>query len=780
MRALALSLLATALPAQDAAIVPDPPIPEGHSHYGATFDEGPRQAARLMDGMNSAVSFPVTTASPDGQAFFDQGVVQLHGFWYLEAERSFRQVAAIDPDCAMAYWGMAMANVDNERRAHGFAREAFVRRDRAGDLERMHIEALARFHAADAADAGTTDYTPPEPRSDADVRRRRRYVEDLEAALARFPDHVETKAFLANQLWLDQDAGIATPSRQANDALLQQVFAAVPLHPAHHYRVHLWDSRATAERATGSAALLGHTAPGIAHMWHMGGHIWAQLDRHGDAAWQQEASARVDHAQMMRDRVMPDQIHNYAHNNEWLCRSLRHVGRVTEAIDLAKNMVELPRHPVWNDPAQGRNSANYGPRRLLETLETWECWDEALALADTMYLDTSSIEPAEDLRWSSRRLVLLARARFARGERDELAALHARATALLDDARHRRAAAIDTAEAAALASGAGADAVDEAVAAAARGPTRSVREVHDAERQVDGLLQWLDAAGDDARRREALARLETAGHDRGHLARLWLAVGDGAKARELATTAAREAGRAAPLANLVHVLWECGARDEARERFETLRAFSARFELAREPFRRLETMCAELGLPADWRAEDVPAPDVGVRPDLDTLGPFRWSPSPAPGFALPDRDRAIVRLADRAGRPILVVLFLGFGCVHCVEQLQALAPLTEAFRAAGIDVVAIGTDTVAELAASEAGATPTERYPFTILADPDLDTFRAWRAYDDFERTPLHGTFLVDAAGLVRWQDVGYEPFTDLAFLLRESRRLLALPTAAD
>ena len=45
-------------------------------------------------------------------------------------------------------------------------------------------------------------------------------------------------------------------------------------------------------------------------MWHMPGHILSRLKRYHDAAWQQEASARVDHAHMMRDRVMPDRIHN--------------------------------------------------------------------------------------------------------------------------------------------------------------------------------------------------------------------------------------------------------------------------------------------------------------------------------------------------------------------------------------------------------------------------------------------------------------------------------------
>ena len=64
----------------------------GHSTHGDAFDEGPRQAAVLMRGMGS-VSFPITAANAETQKFFDQGVAQLHGFWYYEAERSFRQAA---------------------------------------------------------------------------------------------------------------------------------------------------------------------------------------------------------------------------------------------------------------------------------------------------------------------------------------------------------------------------------------------------------------------------------------------------------------------------------------------------------------------------------------------------------------------------------------------------------------------------------------------------------------------------------------------------------------
>ena len=60
---------------------------------------GPRQAAVLLPGMGD-VHFSITTADPLAQKFFDQGVGQLHGFWYFEAERSFRQVAALDPALA--------------------------------------------------------------------------------------------------------------------------------------------------------------------------------------------------------------------------------------------------------------------------------------------------------------------------------------------------------------------------------------------------------------------------------------------------------------------------------------------------------------------------------------------------------------------------------------------------------------------------------------------------------------------------------------------------------
>jgi hypothetical protein len=121
----------------------------GHSQHGEIFNEGPRQKAYLM-GNTGNVSLQITTKSPEAQAFFNQGLGQLHGFWYFEAERSFRQAAALDSDCAMAYWGMAMANRENEKRGKGFIDEAVKRKGTASAREQLWIDTLSAFFNAGA------------------------------------------------------------------------------------------------------------------------------------------------------------------------------------------------------------------------------------------------------------------------------------------------------------------------------------------------------------------------------------------------------------------------------------------------------------------------------------------------------------------------------------------------------------------------------------------------------------------------------------------------------
>ena len=289
---------------------------EGHSYHGEAFNEGPRSKAYLMKGMGR-VRFPITTKIQDAQSFFTQGVAQLHGFWYFEAERSFRQAAMLDPKCAMPYWGMAVANRGNDKRAKGFIAEAKKRQSSITKREQLWIDS-------------ETNYWADTKKAKKD--RRRKMIRDLEAIIHEYPDDIEAKAFLAVWMWQSNREGLPIHSHGAVNALIEDVLDIEPMHPCHHFRIHLWDNEKP-ERALASAALCGQGSPGIAHMWHMPGHIYSKLKRYHDSAWQQEASARVDHSHMMRDRVMPDQIHNFAHNNEWLIRNLNHLGRASDAIE---------------------------------------------------------------------------------------------------------------------------------------------------------------------------------------------------------------------------------------------------------------------------------------------------------------------------------------------------------------------------------------------------------------------------------------------------------------
>ena len=165
--------------------------------------------------------------------------------------------------------------------------------------------------------------------------------------------------------------------------------------------------------------------------------------------------------------------------------------------------------------------------------------------------------------------------------------------------------------------------------------------------------------------------------------------------------------------------------------------------------------------------------DTGKRPKLDDLGPFRWKPLAAPDWSLPTDGGRKVALKDYRGKPVLVIFYLGYGCLHCVEQLQAFAPKTDEFRKAGIEVVAISSDSQEDLAKSIEKYGKDGGFPFPLAADPKLEVFKKYRCFDDFEKLTMHGTFLIDGDGMVRWQDISYEPFMNPDFVLKEARRLL-------
>lgn len=835
--------------------------------HAESFNEGPRQSGYLMPGMGN-VHFPISTRHPLAQRFFDQGITQLHGFWYFEAERSFRQAAAFDPDHPMHYWGMARANIENEKRSAGFIQQAIDRIAKANDKERRLIEAWnERVKQPEppketASDSKPDDAAAGEPSSEAAKKdeaakkkeeankrkearnqkeeRLKKYMADLDSIAVDYPDDIELKAMIVLQAWQNHGSGIPIQSFSSMDSLLTQIFVANPRHPAHHFRIHLWDYKKE-ELALQSAAMCGPSAPGIAHMWHMPGHTYSRLKRYSDAAWQQEASARVDHAHMMRDHILPDQIHNFAHNNEWLVRSLSLIGKPTQAVSLAKNMIELPRHPKYNT-MENRGSASYGRERLLQVLTLYERWQEMLELTDTRYLtDEGDVHKNDErLGWRGIAAIHSARTEVA----DEVKATFAKIIEELDQSAAAQTEIIERLKAESAKKETTGDETEsegtEPAAKDAESPEPSEnassetdqeikpdqeptvmdlfgkaddpslpkelsknwkqpdgkeatdwseerktaeKTLHEAQYRKQRILYWLHAidahaaakAGDfrEALKQSHLARPVVAEWQRIE----WLAqAGEPAEAWTLAERKCNDSpGEFMPLVRGAWIAAMVPENDaKVQDLLEKLKPLAAEAERDVAAWTRLDQSLREKGIAVDWNAPVPPRKDIGERPDLESLGPFRWEPSHAPLWHAVRADESSFSSKHLEGKPYIAILYLGFGCLHCVEQLGAFSPKVEEFRQQGLEIVAISTEDAAQLKEGMANYDKTIGFP--LLSNVEQDTFKGFRAYDDFEGQPLHGTFLIDERGKILWQDIGHEPFMDADFLLKESARLRAIP----
>ncbi|NNE91502.1 MAG: redoxin domain-containing protein [Verrucomicrobiales bacterium] len=758
-------------PAKEAPDEAETTPEEGHSVHGEIFNEGPRQAAVLIGGTGH-VNFEITTKSPEAQKFFNQGIGQLHGYWDFEAERSFRQAAALDPECAMAYWGMGMANFGNNTRGKGFADEAAKRRDQASEREKMWIDSLAAYFKDVKADK---------------KKRLRDLMRAMEKIAQKYPDDIEAQAFVFRQLYYNHRNGHPMPSVYVADLLGEKIHKLDPNHPVHHYRIHIWD-RENAEKALHSASMGGPSAPGIAHMWHMPGHIYSKLHRYQDGAWYQEASARVDHAYMMRFMLIPDQIHNFAHNNEWCIRNLNHLGRLQDAITLSKNMAELPRRPKFTkkeDPKTYNPSGSswqYGRQRLRESLFRYEEWDKLIALADTNYLkpDGKGLTQDDHDRFQG---IAKFESGDAEGGKVHLDAIEKR----LNEEKKKRDDAVTKAEQKAKDGKKDKKGIDAAKKAAERNFSKKIAAL---QTRFDELTVYAAVnqkpEPDLAKAHEFLPKLKNLAKER-H-AMLWSRAGKHDEAVKVAGEAVSGGkNQVKPLVFQVRILAAAGKKDEAKKAFESLRTVAGFADTDLAIFEPLKPIAKEFGFPEKWQMP-APSKDMGEQPSLDSLGPFRWTPPKAPDFKLTNIEDKPVDQTSLGGKPTVMIFYLGKGCKHCMEQLNAFAPMHEKFQEAGIDIVAVSTDSVDGLKQTFREAEPEETgegetkpaadtenpFPFPLLSDTSLDAFKAFRAYDDFEKMALHGTYLIDGKGQIRWLNISYEPFMHPGWLLEECERLLS------
>jgi tetratricopeptide (TPR) repeat protein len=258
---------------------------------GAAADEKDQAHHHPRPEKLGTVTFP-TSCAPAVQARFVRAVALLHSFWYDEAEKAFGEVAAADPSCAMAQWGVAMslyhpiwaaptpAELKRGEEAVAKARAAGAPTER----ERDYVAAIEAFFR----EAGSVDH-----RSRAQA-----YEKAMERVYERYPDDREAAIFYALAL-----LGTAPPSDKtyANQkkagAILNRVLPLQPDHPGvAHYLIHSFDYPELAELALPAARSYSRIAESSPHALHMPSHIFVRLGLWDDAIRANEDSAAAAHA----------------------------------------------------------------------------------------------------------------------------------------------------------------------------------------------------------------------------------------------------------------------------------------------------------------------------------------------------------------------------------------------------------------------------------------------------------------------------------------------------
>lgn len=168
--------------------------------------------------------------------------------------------------------------------------------------------------------------------------------------------------------------------------------------------------------------------------------------------------------------------------------------------------------------------------------------------------------------------------------------------------------------------------------------------------------------------------------------------------------------------------------------------------------------------------ETTPAPQRDyARTRLEGYGPEKWEPYPAPALEVSDGTGQPVRLSDYLGKNVILVFYLGAECPHCMEQLQSLAAKKKQWEKLDTVVLAVSS---AKVDPEAAAIKSLDGAAVRLLSDEAHTNARRFRSYDDFEEIELHSTTLIDKQGRAYWARFGGDPFTDLAFLEKQLKRM--------
>ncbi len=702
-------LMATSAAAQLSAPSTAAIVKLGHSKHGSAFDEGPRQQAKLLSGLGS-IHFPITTSNPLAQRFFDQGINYLYSFEYFEAERSFRQAVMLDPDCAMAYWGLAEANED---RGKEFLKLAKARRSKATDREQRYIDAKA-IELAD-----TTD----------EKKQKGDYVHELEQLTMLYPDDLEAKVMLA---WAMPRESEKSSHRMGIDALLREVIAKNPKHPAaHHYRIHLWDGP-DATYALDSCKAYPAIASNIGHAQHMPGHIYAQLGMWDEAAYAMDAAARAERRYFYDRHQLPFDSWNYAHDMHYLTANLGYLGRIADGEKLAQELIDVPRDAAANDNVNG-DAVNQGRFAMMRMRLRGERWQEILS-------DTEQAgDKPEQKSWP---LYMKAMAHCALGDTQTATKELAEIEKLKASGSPMECIVLEIKGRLALANGKTAFGLE------------TLKKAVDIEKEK---FAYSDPSSYPRPLYEVFAQAcMSAGK--------W-----GDAETTLRAGLKHEAHNGFALCLLLETLEHEGKNTDAQLVDEELVNIWKHADPDLPALKRLRS-ALEL-MHASCKASNSFSTPYRAPSSLTRIGPDSWRPFPAPNITLMDRDGKNVSLSKYRGHNLIVINYLGSACAKCMEQLNTVSGFLDAFNKLNTTIIGVSPDSTSLL---HDFLKAKANYPIALYSDPQSSAAMKLKVYDEFEDFALHAVVLIDRDGHIWWTHGGNDPYKDFEFLKKEVARMNA------
>ena len=310
----------------------------------------PGQIAPRLQNLGNH-QFPVTTTSARAQLFINQGMMLTFGFNHAEATRSFREAARLDPNCAMAYWGMALVLGPNinmamapeaEPQAYELLQQAIARKKYASEKEQAYIDALTvRYSGEKNPNRSALD------RAYARAMRElhNRYPADLDAATL----YAEAVMDLRPWNYWTRDM---KPYPETTE-VMQVLDSVLARNPNHAGAIHLYIHTVELGRpelAEAGAERLWNLAPGAGHLVHMPSHIFRRIGRYHDASKSNEDAIAADEDYIVQCRaqgVYP--LAYYPHNIHFLWDSATMEGRSRVAIDAARKSASRIPADAWRE-----------------------------------------------------------------------------------------------------------------------------------------------------------------------------------------------------------------------------------------------------------------------------------------------------------------------------------------------------------------------------------------------------------------------------------------------